>query len=173
MKIEYDLKLHQKIARLTVNDVVVTTNSKGRRKTIHITNITKLTWQELQLLVGDGADRFTKMFLLYEKYKNPNGSSNESPDNIYKGEALSLNEANEVNAYIKIFRENGFKEHFQVNEFITNKDKWNEFPTIRSLNDHGEHKKIPGVLPKYFDMVCSILKINGANGRSLDKATHY
>lgn len=173
MKIDYDPELYKKIARLAVNDVVATTNRKGRRKTIRINNITKLTWQELQLLVGDGTDRFTKMVLLYEKYKNNNGLNNGSPDNIYTGERLSINETNEINEYIRIFRENGFTEHFQVNDYITNNDKWDGFPTIRSLNDHEDYKNILGILPKYFEIVCSILNINGANGRSLDKATHY
>jgi len=173
MKIEYDKELYIKIAMLNINEVIVTTNRKGQRKTIHITKITNLTWQELQLLVNEGADKFTKMFLLYEKYTCKNVDSRESASKFFKGDKLSPSEASEIAAYVRIFQENNFKEHFQVNEYITNNDKWDEFSTIRSLNDHKEYKRIPGILPKYFEIICNLLNIGGASGRSLDSATHY
>jgi len=173
MKLEYDVELYKKIANFEVNEVVTVTNSKGRKKIIHITNITKLTWQELQLLVSDGSNNFSKKVLLYEKYKNRNNGSEQDMSKIFKGESLSSTETEEISQYIKIYRENRFKSHTQINNYITENDMWDEFPTIRSLNDHCEYENIPGILQKYFGIVSSILKINGDNGKPLTKATHY
>jgi hypothetical protein len=173
MKIEYDVELYKKIAQLSLNEVVVTTNRKGRRKTIHITNITKLTWQELQLLVGDGQDKFTKMVLLFNKYYSGGNTVDSGSRVSYKGKELSSGETREIDEYIKIYKENNCTEHHEVNSLITINDRWDEFPTIRSLNDHSENKNIKGILPKYFEIVCTILKISGDTGKPLDKATHY
>lgn len=170
---EYDPQLYKKIANYRVNEVVTVTNRKGRRKTIHITNITQLSWQELQLLADGGKNRFGKMVFLYEKYKKQKISSDANIDSVTKGEKLNLSETDEITRYVGIFRRNDFKIHAQVNNYISEHEMWDEFSTIRSLNDHCEHKNIPGILPKYFEIICSILKINGENGKPLTKATHY
>jgi hypothetical protein len=82
-------------------------------------------------------------------------------------------EINQVRRYVGIFRSNLFQEHYEVNNFITNHGLWNQFFKIRSLNDHGLHKGIPGILPKYFKVVCELLAITGACGAPLDKAEPY
>ncbi len=86
---------------------------------------------------------------------------------------LSESEESQVKKYIDIFIDNSFEEHYQVNNYITNHNLWNEFSKIRSLNDHGLHKRIPGILPKYFKVVCEILSIIGAGGAPLDKSEPY
>ena len=86
---------------------------------------------------------------------------------------LSLAEENEVNQYIKIYIDNGFQEHFEVNRYISQNNMWDSFPNIRSLNDHAHNKEIPGVLPKFYAIVCKRLGIDGAGGVALDKAEHY
>jgi len=169
MKIEYDEGLYREIARFRINDAVQVSNRKGRTRTIHITNITRLTWHQLQLLVSEGADRFTKMVLLYRSYAYK--------EKIYKsainGERLTPAEVREIGDYIKIFQSYGYTEHHQVNEIISQNGAWDQFQTIRSLNDHGKHKEIPGIQPKYFEIVCSILEISGGPGRALDRYTPY
>lgn len=88
-------------------------------------------------------------------------------------EKLSLDESNEVKKYIDIYRSNNFKEHYEVNSYISKMNLWNDFPNIRSLNDHGDNIEIPGILPRFYAIICKELEIDGAGGASLDKATPY
>ena len=169
MKIEYDVNLYKKIANFSVNKIVQVTNRKGIKNTIHINRITNLSWQELQLLVSNGADRFSKMVLLYREYS----SQKELSESVIKGKPLSSKETKEIGEYIKIFRDYDCTKHHDVNEIITKKNIWDNFKTIRSLNDHGQYKDIEGIQPEYFEIVCSILKISGERGLPLDKYAKY
>ena len=98
MKIEYDPSLYKEIASYSINEIVQVENRKGRINTIHIKNIAKLSWHELQLLVADGSDRFSKMALLYRKYAN----SDTSEIVNLKGASLTFEEKAEINQYIEI-----------------------------------------------------------------------
>jgi len=169
VKIDYDVNLYKKIANFSVNEVVQVSNRKGRRRSIPITNITKLSWEDLQSLVSVGSDKFSKMVFLYEEYSGKRQVS----ASVIKGKPLSADETDEINEYIKIFRENGCTKHYEVNEIITQNGIWDRFKTIRSLNDHGEYKEIAGIQPQYFEIVCSILKISGEKGLSLDSYKKY
>ncbi len=169
MKIEYDKSLYREIANFPINEIVKVENRKRKRSIIHIINITKLSWQELQLLVADGPDRFSKMVLLYRRYAN-NSAFESIPQ---KDVPLTSEEVAEINHYIKIFQNQRFSEHTEVNNYITDNDLWGEFQTIRSLNDHGKYKDIEGIQPKYFEVVCGILKISGQGGCPLDSYTRY
>jgi hypothetical protein len=82
-------------------------------------------------------------------------------------------ENKEIHEYLKIFLNNGFKEHYQVNNYITQKNMWNNFKIMRSLNDHGEHKNIKGIQPKYYAIICKRLNISGAGGKQLDDVHLY
>lgn len=169
MKAEYDANLYQKIANFQLDEIVQVENRKGSRTTIHITNITKLSWHELQLLMPEGANRFSKMILLFERY----GNATEGSVLQIRGQKLHPKETVEINAYIKIFRENNFSMHSQVNNYISDKKLWSVFPTIRSLNDHGRFTEIPGIQPKYFEIICRLLEISGGNGFPLDAFRKY
>lgn len=169
MKIDYDVELYKEMAQFPINEIVQGYNRKGRKHTIHITCITRLTWQELQLLMPEGADRFSKMVLLYQKYVNSTVSSSAQ----INGVSLSKNESEEINKYIGIFREQGFTKHTDVNNHITESSLWDEFKTIRSLNNHGKHDDIEGIQPKYFEIVCSVLRISGEGGAPLDSYKKY
>ncbi|HCT9109460.1 TPA: hypothetical protein SMO99_001596 [Proteus mirabilis] len=169
MKIVYDVNLYREIANFSVNKIVQVSNRKGRRSTIHITNITQLSWQNLQLLVSSGSDRFSKMVFLYREYSRQELAS----ESIIKGKSLSSNETKEINDYIKIFREYDCTKHHEVNEIITKSGLWNNFKTIRSLNDHGKFKEIEGIQPQYFEIICNILKISGDKGLPLDGYKKY
>ena len=169
MKIDYDVNLYREMANFSVNEIVQVSNEKERRSTIHITNITKLSWQDLQLLVSTGVDRFSKMVVLYQEYS----SKKEVSESVIRGKPLSSNEAKEINEYIKIFRDHGCAKHHEVNEIIAQKGEWDSFKSIRSLNDHGEHKEIEGIQPQYFEIVCNILKLSGESGLPLDSFQKY
>lgn len=169
MKIEYDVDLYRKMATFDVNKMVQVQNRKGHRSTIHITQITKLSWHELQLLVSSGADKFTKMYLLYQEL----ATERKISSSVINGYTRTVNEEYEISKYIEIFRKFNCREHYEANEIITQQDRWDEFKTIRSLNDHGKHKEIPGIQPKYFEIICNILKITGSNGHSLDNYEVY
>lgn len=169
MKIDYDVNLYREIANFSVNKVVQVSNRKGRRRTIHITNITQLSWQDLQLLVSIGSDRFSKMVFLYREYSRQEQVS----ESVIRGKPFSSNENREINEYIKIFQEHGCTKHHEVNEIITKSGTWDNFKTIRSLNDHGKFKAIEGIQPQYFEIICNILKISGDKGLPLDGYKKY
>lgn len=86
---------------------------------------------------------------------------------------LSEKEEHEIRAYVEIFKKNCFSAHFEVNEFISANALWDEFPVIRSLNDHGDFKSIKGIQPKYFELICQLLGISGEHGRPLDTYRAY
>ncbi|WP_435130970.1 hypothetical protein [Plesiomonas shigelloides] len=167
-KFEYDPVLYRQIANLKINEIVQVTNRKGHRSIIHITNIVKLSWHELQLLVSRGGTKFEKQYLLYKEY-----STKHRTNSVLKGMVLSQIESLEIQEYIDIFKANGFSKHTQVNNYITSHNLWGHFQTIRSLNDHGEYKEIEGIEPKYFEIICQILNISGEGGRSLDNFKKY
>ena len=104
----------------------------------------------------------------YNNYEPVN--SNET--SILRKYSLS-EEASQVKKYAKIFKDKSFYEHYEVNNYIGNHNLWNDFSKIRSFNDHGNYKRIPGIQPKYFAIVCEILEITGAGGSPLDKAEPY
>lgn len=168
MNIEYDVNLYKEMANFSVNEIVNIKNRKGINRTIHITNITKITWQELQLLVPGRANRFTRMVYLYKLLLE----SEINRDTI-KGNVLSSREKKEIEEYIKIYRDYGCKKHDEVNEIITRENLWGDFKKIRSLNDHGVHKGIKGIQPNYFEIVCNILNISGGSGLPLTRYTIY
>jgi hypothetical protein len=169
VKTDYDKNLYIEIANFRMDEIVQVSNRKGKRLTIHIQNITRLTWRELQLLMPAGEDRFSKMVLLYNKYANHGG---QGESDVLEGK-LSSEERNEINEYLKIFRDNSFSKHFEVNQHISDNNLWERFPTIRSLNDHGSYKEIPGIQPKYFEIVCQLLSVGGEGGLPLDAFRKY
>ena len=121
------------------------------------------------MLVSNGADRFTSMAMLYREYS----SVKEVSESVIRGEPLSLSENKEINDYIQLFCDHGCTKHHEVNEIIAQKGDWDNFKTIRSLNDHGEYREIEGIQPKYFEIICNILKISGEKGLPLDSFQKY
>lgn len=169
MKIEYNPRLYRQLAGFDINEIITVENRKNESTTIHLNNIKNLNWHELQLLEPDGADKFSKQYLLYEWYSN-SVDSNVQPK---RGTAFNRTEVDEICLYLDIYRSQGCRQHFEVNQIITDNRGWDHFPTIRSLNDHGEYDDIQGIQPKYFQAVCSILGIGGADGRPLDRFRPY
>ena len=75
--------------------------------------------------------------------------------------------------YIAIFNKHNYKEHWQVNELITNQNAWDQFDALRSNNRHSNDFVAKGIYPKYFALVCEILNISGDGGSPLVKANRY
>ena len=92
---------------------------------------------------------------------------------IFKNFHLNRQEQQEVSNYIHIYLKNKYKEHYEVNAYISKMNLWDNFQTIRAYNDHGTHVQIKGILPKYYAVVCKILDIKGAGGKPLDSSSHY
>ena len=86
---------------------------------------------------------------------------------------LTSKEKSQVLEYIEIYKRELFEELWQVNRYITNNNLWDSFSEIRSLNDHGDHKRIPGILPRFYGIVCKVLNVSGSNGAPLDKSEKY
>jgi hypothetical protein len=169
MNIDYDCRLYRELVSFPIDEIVQVTNRKGWKTTIHITNLAKLTWHELQLLMPAGGDAFTKRVLLYRQYQSGPQSTDARPNNP----SLTRQETEEINIYLAIFRDQGFSALSQLNKYITDLSMWGRFPTLRSLNDHAEFKGIPGIQPKYFEIVCGILGVSGEGGRRLNGFRKY
>jgi hypothetical protein len=86
---------------------------------------------------------------------------------------LSNEEINQLLDYLFIYIGNNCATHWQVNNIISKANDWNSFSEIRSLNDHGYKTKVKGILPKYFAIVCEVLKVSGDGGNPLKDAKHY
>ena len=69
MNAEYDVELYKRIARLKLDETVITNNRNGNKETIYIRNIVELTWHQLQLLIY-GVNKFNKMINLYNMYSH-------------------------------------------------------------------------------------------------------
>ncbi len=97
----------------------------------------------------------------------------EPEKGVISNYGLSSEEASQVLEYIKIYKKESLEKHWEVNEYITSNSLWGRFSEIRSLNDHGDSKRIPGILPKFYAIVCKILEITSSNGAPLDKSEKY
>jgi hypothetical protein len=82
-------------------------------------------------------------------------------------------ENKEVEDYLKIFRGQNFREHWEVNVWISSMNKWDDFKNIRSINDHERAKNLQGIQPRFFAEVCQRLKLEDFNGSKLIKAVKY
>lgn len=86
---------------------------------------------------------------------------------------ISVDELDQVDRYVQIFRNCSFNEHWEVNNYISNNNLWDQFQNIRSFNVHGESTHIRGISPMFYKLVCKILKINSGNGERLTRTQRY
>jgi hypothetical protein len=86
---------------------------------------------------------------------------------------LSSKERLQVLEYVRIFRENGYAEHWQVNRWIDRFGSWDDFDSLRAINDHVVAKGVRGISPKFFSIVCTLLDIGPDDGSRLIKSTRY
>lgn len=86
---------------------------------------------------------------------------------------FNLQEVQELLKYCLIFKVNKLNAHWNVNELITSKGCWGEFPIMRSMNTHSNGYTTQGIREKYFAVVCDVLNVDGDGGSKLEKAEHY
>lgn len=86
---------------------------------------------------------------------------------------LTADEVNQIKKYMSIYGEKNFTSQKQANKYITYNNIWDEFPNIRSLNDHKEHKNVPGIIPKFYKITCDVLRLLKGDGNKLTKFTRY
>jgi len=91
----------------------------------------------------------------------------------YRRDDYSIEEVRELLKYCLIFKINRLTAHWNVNELITSKGLWDEFPIMRSMNTHSNGYRTQGIREKYFSIVCDALDIDGDGGSKLEKAEHY
>ncbi|WP_354624258.1 hypothetical protein [Psychromonas sp. MME2] len=91
----------------------------------------------------------------------------------FRRDDFNLQEVRELLKYCLIFKVNKLNAHWNVNDLITDKDCWDEFPIMRSMNTHSNGYTTPGIREKYFAVVCDVLNIDGDGGSKLEKAEHY
>jgi len=94
-------------------------------------------------------------------------------DSLCRKHNINICEAIEIYNYMKDFEENGFQNLNELNNYITENDEWEYYPTIRSLNTHGDYKNIPGIQPKFYSIVCKELKVGRGKGRPLTSCKRY
>ena len=82
-------------------------------------------------------------------------------------------EIEQIKKYVRIYKSERCSKHHEVNEYITKHRMWDQFSEMRSMNDHGINKIVPGILPKFYRIVCKILSISGENGSPLLRSESY
>lgn len=75
--------------------------------------------------------------------------------------------------YIRLYKERGCREHYEVNDIITAEMRWDEFRAMRSWNRHQSGVVIRGIRKRYFWMVCELLRITDAGGSPLEEDMPY
>ena len=86
---------------------------------------------------------------------------------------LTEAERREVERYTAIFHAEGFGEHWQVNQWIDRHDSWDNFPSIRALNDHERVTGVRGIAPRFFAIVCRLRDIGPDAGSKLLRSERY
>ena len=86
---------------------------------------------------------------------------------------LSTQELNEIIEYISIFNNYECDQHWEVNQIISDQDRWNSFQKIRALNTHRSNYTVRGISPKYFSIICSFQNIRKGNGSSIVESKKY
>lgn len=80
----------------------------------------------------------------------------------------------ELSQYIDIYVKINAYKHYEVNNYITANNRWDEFTKIRSINNHGLGKEnILGIEPKYYKEICQRLKLTNGNGAALKSSKSY
>jgi len=144
-------------------------NAKSKNKKLH-EQLLELKSAVLTS-ISKKAHSSLKKELIAEVYKAITGSYDERATlELYE---LTPKEIVQVIRYIAIFKRNNFNEHWQVNEFISNRNAWDQFDELRSNNRHANDFVAKGIYPKYFAIVCEILDIGGDGGSHLVDSHRY
>ncbi len=80
----------------------------------------------------------------------------------------------ECEKYYEMMQSYGFRDQGKMNNYISQNNLWNKFPTIRAYNTHGDIGNIKGITPKAYAKVCRLLgRSMSTNGRPLIDSKRY
>jgi len=80
----------------------------------------------------------------------------------------------ECECYYKLMKEKNFHSQRDLNYYLTQENKWDDFPEIRAINTHGEFSGIRGITPKAYAKVCRLMdKEISSGGRPLVNSERY
>ena len=80
----------------------------------------------------------------------------------------------ECKKYYEMMRSHGFHDQGQINNYISQNNLWDNFPTIRAYNTHGSIENIKGITPHAYARVCELLGMSiSTNGRPLVDSERY
>lgn len=107
--------------------------------------------------------------LIYNnEYRNLNEQIEISSDT-----ELSPQELYELSEYINIYNNYDCTRHWEVNQIISDENRWDDFPTIRALNTHRSNNRVRGILPKYFAIICNVLSIDSGSRNPITESKNY
>lgn len=79
----------------------------------------------------------------------------------------------EIISYVSLMKKNNIKDQGVMNEYISRNRLWNNFPIIRSMNDHGYGIEIAGITPKAYKIVCKLIDMHTGLGNPLLGSRKY
>ena len=81
---------------------------------------------------------------------------------------------NECQKYYNLMRQYNFTDQKNMNNHLTNENKWDNFPLIRAINTHGTISGIKGITPKAYAKVCRLMEREiSSGGRPLIDSKRY
>lgn len=86
---------------------------------------------------------------------------------------LTNDEIEQLLNYLWIFKTQDCSAHYEVNQYISNNDLWEDFSELRSLNDHGYRKRIRGIAPHFYAIACGAMNMAKGDGQPLEDYERY
>ena len=86
---------------------------------------------------------------------------------------LTNDEIEQLLNYLWIFKTQDCSAHYEVNQYISNNDLWEDFSELRSLNDHGYRKRIKGITPDFYAIACGAMNMAKGDGQPLEDYERY
>lgn len=79
-------------------------------------------------------------------------------------------EIEQLSNYISLYRHLGAQELYKVNDYIDEKEMWDDFDFIRAKNTHANGSEVKGISPKFYKACCEVLNIGKGKGTALVKS---
>lgn len=80
----------------------------------------------------------------------------------------------ECQKYYDLMEKYNFSDQAKMNNYLTREKEWDNFPSIRAINNHGNYTNIRGITPKAYAKVCELMKKNiSSGGQPLTSSKQY
>ncbi|MCJ8296287.1 MAG: hypothetical protein MJK15_17960 [Colwellia sp.] len=168
----------QRVYEHKLNKEIKLKNMSLERQKKNYENVVRLTKENkyLSTKLAQTEDTLTlasKSLNIRAKQPSPVARKRSPVEEVMFEHDINHQEASEVLAYVDIFNDNNYKEHWQVNEYINNRNMWDRFFNIRSMNTHENQYTVQGIKPAFYRIVCNVLNINGDGGSRLISSESY